>query len=156
MKADNDLIEADNTSTALAITMLPLGSSEEVNIGQRESTSTDHPLNLYYKYGTSQNIYSAEEIGIPRGRISNILTSYSCYSDLTNAAVKIYLSNTDRVSNADGWIPLDEYALVFDGHIDISSSKTVLDFELQNALTMKAEISPCSLSPRLPMPAAHI
>ncbi len=133
MKADNDLIEADNTSTALAITMLPLGSSEEVNIGQRESTSTDHPLNLYYKYGASQNIYSAEEIGIPRGRISNILTSYSCYSDLTNAAVKIYLSNTDRVSNADGWIPLDEYALVFDGHIDISSSKTVLDFELQNA-----------------------
>lgn len=133
MKADNDLIEADNTSTALAITMLPLGSSEEVNIGQRESTSTDHPLNLYYKYGASQNIYSAEEIGIPRGRISNILTSYSCYSDLTNAAVKIYLSNTDRVSNADRWIPLDEYALVFDGHIDISSSKTVLDFELQNA-----------------------
>lgn len=133
MKADNDLIEADNTSTALAITMLPLGSSEEVNIGQRESTSTDHPLNLYYKYGASQNIYSAEEIGIPRGRISNILTSYSCYSDLTNAAVKIYLSNTDRVSNADGWIPLDEYALVFDGHIDISRSKTVLDFELQNA-----------------------
>lgn len=133
VKADNDLIEADNTSTALAITMLPLGSSEEVNIGQRESTSTDHPLNLYYKYGASQNIYSAEEIGIPRGRISNILTSYSCYSDLTNAAVKIYLSNTDRVSNADGWIPLDEYALVFDGNIDISSSKTVLDFELQNA-----------------------
>lgn len=133
MKADNDLIEADNTSTALAITMLPLGSSEEVNIGQRESTSTDHPLNLYYKYGASQNIYSADEIGIPRGCISNILTSYSCYSDLTNAAVKIYLSNTDRVSNADGWIPLDEYALVFDGHIDISSSKTVLDFELQNA-----------------------
>lgn len=133
VKADNDLIEADNTSTALAITMLPLGSSEEVNIGQRESTSTDHPLNLYYKYGASQNIYSADEIGIPRGRISNILTSYSCYSDLTNAAVKIYLSNTDRVSNADGWIPLDEYTLVFDGHIDISSSKTVLDFELQNA-----------------------
>lgn len=133
VKADNDLNEADNTSTALAITMLPLGSSEEVNIGQRESTSTDHPLNLYYKYGASQNIYSAEEIGIPRGRISNILTSYSCYSDLTNAAVKIYLSNTDRVSNADGWIPLDEYALVFDGNIDISSSKTVLDFELQNA-----------------------
>ena len=133
VKADNDLIEADNTSTALAITMLPLGSSEEVNIGQRESTSTDHPLNLYYKYGASQNIYSAEEIGIPRGRISNILTSYSCNSDLTNPAVKIYLSNTDRVSNADGWIPLDEYALVFDGNIDISSSKTVLDFELQNA-----------------------
>lgn len=133
MKADNDLIEADNTSTALAITMLPLGSSEEVNIGQRESTSTDHPLNLYYKYGASQNIYSAEEIGIPRGRISNILTSYSCYSDLTNAAVKIYLSNTDRVSNADGWIPLDEYTLVFDGHIDISSSESTLDFELQNA-----------------------
>lgn len=133
VKADNDMIEADNTSPALAMTILPLGSSEEVNIGQRESTSTDHPLNLYYKYGASQNIYSAEEIGIPRGRISNILTSYSCYSDLTNAAVKIYLSNTDRVSNADGWIPLDEYALVFDGHIDISSSKTVLDFELQNA-----------------------
>ena len=115
------------------MTILPLGSSEEVNIGQRESTSSDHPLNLYYKYGASQNIYSADEIGIPRGRISNILTSYSCYFDLTNAAVKIYLSNTDRVSNADGWIPLDEYALVFDGHIDISSSKTVLDFELQNA-----------------------
>lgn len=133
MKADNDLIEADNTSTALAITMLPLGSSEEVNIGQRESTSTDHPLNLYYKYGASQNIYSADEIGIPRGRISNILTSYSCYFDLTNAAVKIYLSNTDRVSNADGWIPLDEYTLVFDGHIDISRSESTLDFELQNA-----------------------
>ena len=133
VKADNDMIEADNTTPALAITMLPLGSSEEVNIGQRESTSTDHPLNLYYKYGASQNIYSADEIGIPRGRISNILTSYSCYFDLTNASVKIYLSNTDRVSNADGWIPLDEYALVFDGHIDISSSKTVLDFELQNA-----------------------
>lgn len=133
VKADNDMIEADNTSPALAMTILPLGSSEEVNIGQRESTSSDHPLNLYYKYGASQNIYSADEIGIPRGRISNILTSYSCYFDLTNAAVKIYLSNTDRVSNADGWIPLDEYTLVFDGHIDISSSKTVLDFELQNA-----------------------
>lgn len=133
VKADNDMIEADNTSPALAMTILPLGSSEEVNIGQRESTSTDHPLNLYYKYGASQNIYSADEIGIPRGRISNILTSYSCYFDLTNAAVKIYLSNTDRVSNADGWIPLDEYTLVFDGHIDISRSESTLDFELQNA-----------------------
>lgn len=133
VKADNDMIEADNTSPALAMTILPLGSSEEVNIGQRESTSSDHPLNLYYKYGASQNIYSADEIGIPRGRISNILTSYSCYFDLTNAAVKIYLSNTDRVSNADGWIPLDEYTLVFDGHIDISSSESTLDFELQNA-----------------------
>lgn len=133
VKADNDMIEADNTSPALAMTILPLGSSEEVNIGQRESTSSDHPLNLYYKYGASQNIYSADEIGIPRGRISNILTSYSCYFDLTNAAVKIYLSNTDRVSNADGWIPLDEYTLVFDGHIDISRSESTLDFELQNA-----------------------
>lgn len=133
VKADNDMIEADNTSPALAITMLPLGSSEEVNIGTRESTSSNHPLNFYDKFGASQNIYSADEIGIPRGRISDIRISYSCYSDLTNAEVKIYLSNTDRMSNADGWIPLDEYTLVFNDHIDISRSETELNFELANA-----------------------
>lgn len=133
VKADNDMIEADNTSPALAITMLPLGSSEEVNIGTRESTSSSHPLNLYDKFGATQNIYSADEIGIPRGRISDIRTSYSCNYDLTNAAVRIYLSNTDRTSNADGWIPLDEYTLVFDGHIDISRAEKELNFELTNA-----------------------
>lgn len=133
VKADGDMVSADDRTSALALTILPVGSSEELNIGTKKSTSSAHPLNLYDKFGATQNIYSADEIGVARGRITDIRFEYSTYSEATNVGVKVYLANTDRTSNADGWISLDDYTLVFDGPVDILKSETSLNLELTNA-----------------------
>ncbi|MDE7376810.1 MAG: carboxypeptidase regulatory-like domain-containing protein, partial [Muribaculaceae bacterium] len=134
--AAGDEIAADDVTPALDITLLPVGSPEEVNIGVKTSTSYNIPLNLYYKYGASLNIYDATEVGVKRGRITGLkfsgnLPSYS--SAPKNVSVKVYLANTDRTLASEGWIPENEMTLVYNDTIDLVNGDNVLDLELNRA-----------------------
>lgn len=133
---EGDEIPADDMTAHLAVTVLPIGSPEEIQIGTKYSTSYYHPLNLYSKYGASLNIYAASEIGVKRGRITGTKFSVNVasYSNaVPNLGVKVYMANTDRELAADGWIPEDEMTLVFDGTIDVERGDNVYDIDFTRA-----------------------
>lgn len=134
VNAPGDEIKADNTTPALAITVLPLGSPEELPIGTKVSTSSYHPLNLYSKYGAALNIYAAEELSVKSGRITGIKFNLnSSYSSVSNIGIKIYMANTDRVKAADGWIPEEDMTLVYDGHFDVATGDNNPEFTFDRA-----------------------
>ena len=120
VNAPGDEIEADNTTAAMPVSIQPLGSPEELPIGSQESTGTYHPMNLGYKYSATLNIYSAEELSVKSGRITGIKLGYSSsYSTAKNINIRFFMANTDRVNNADGWIPQEEMTEVFNGYFDV-------------------------------------
>lgn len=136
VKAEGDEIAEDNQTELMALTLLPVGSPEEVALGVKKSTSYYHPLNLYNKYGASLNIYDASEVGVKRGRITSIklncnVPSYS--SDAPNVGVKVYLADTERTKAADGWIPEEEMTLVYDGTLDIVKGDNIYEIPFSRA-----------------------
>lgn len=131
-----DEVEADNTTPALALTVMPAGTPEEIKIGEKVSTSSYHPLNLYDKFGASLNIYAASEVGVRQGRITGVklegnISSYS--SGVTGVGIKLYMANTDRTKASDGLIPEEEMTLVYDGTFDLSPGDNYPEFVFDEA-----------------------
>lgn len=118
--AEGDEIAADDMTQALELTVLPVGSPEELHIGVKKSTSAYHAMNLYSRYGASLNIYAASELSVKRGRITGVKLECSSGSTAApNVGVKVYMANTDRQTAGEGWIPEEGMTLVYDGTIDI-------------------------------------
>ncbi len=129
-----DEIADDDTTAPAEITVMPKGTPEELVIGAKSGTSTNHPFNQYYKYSHVFNIYHASEIGISRGRITGLRYDYTTsYSVPKGVGLKIYLANTDRQTSADGWIAEDDMTLVYDGTSDYESGEGVLKLDFQHA-----------------------
>jgi len=130
-----DQIEADNCTPPMGITIMPPGTPEAVEIGVSAGTTREHPFNLYRKYGAVLEIYTADEIGLERGRIFEVRYPYSS-STYTAApeqvGLKLYLANTDKAT-ATEWIPLEEMTLVYDGKVDFESGDGVLSLPLAQA-----------------------
>lgn len=134
VSVDGDAVVADNTTAPLALSILPVGSPEEILIGQRVSNGYYHPMNLYSKYGASLNIYAAYELAVKRGRITGIKFDVtSSTSAAQNIGVKIYMANTDRTKAADGWIPEEEMTLVYDGTFDVAKGANTPEFTFDHA-----------------------
>ncbi|MBD5340627.1 MAG: T9SS type A sorting domain-containing protein [Bacteroides sp.] len=129
-----DEIASDNETAPLEITVMPIGTPEELRIGTQKSTSYYQPINLYSgKYSATLDIYGASEIGIKAGRITGLRYTYnSSYSSPKGVGIKVYLANTDRTKANDGWIPEEEMTLVYDGQVDMASGSNMtlaLDFD---------------------------
>ena len=135
VSAAGDEVEADDTTAPLELTVMPLGTPEELEIGSKTLTSYRAPMNLYSKFGATLNIYSASEIPIKKGRITGLKLDYKgSYSPLNNVELKVYMANTDREKAPDGWIPVEDMTLVYEGtHNLVSSANDVLDLALSQA-----------------------
>lgn len=135
VSAPGDEVDADDTTAPLELTVLPLGTPEELEIGSKTLTSYRAPMNLYSKFGATLNIYSASEIPIMKGRITGLKLDYKgSYSPLNNVELKVYMANTDREKAPDGWIPVEDMTLVYQGtHNLVSSANDVLDLTLNQA-----------------------
>lgn len=135
VSAPGDEVEADDTTAPLEITVLPMGTPEEVITGEKSGTGYYAPFDMYGKYGASLNIYTPSDLQIQKGRITGLRVDYSnSSSDLTGAEIKVYMANTDRASTTEGWLPLDELTLVFDGTVDFpKSNEGLLDIQLDRA-----------------------
>ncbi len=134
VRMQGDEIADDDTTAPAEITVMPKGTPEELVIGAKSGTSTNHPFNQYYKYSHVFNIYHASEIGISRGRITGLRYDYTTsYSVPKGVGLKIYLANTDRQTSADGWIAEDDMTLVYDGTSDYESGEGVLKLDFQHA-----------------------
>ena len=86
-----------------------------------DAVSSSYYLPSYYYYSLSQQIYTAEEMGVDACEISSVSFFNTGYG--TSRNLTIYMANTDKTtfgSNTD-WIPVTEANQVFNGNVTLSS-----------------------------------
>lgn len=83
----------------LAALMVPFASQAQtvVTIGNTASTSTQYtvPVNMWYNYSLTQQIYTADEIGVP-GTITAIAVDYAYNSSFSMSGVQLYMKNVSK------------------------------------------------------------
>ena len=89
-----------------------------VTIGDEASNYTHYtlPVNMYYNYSLTQQIYTAEEIGT-LGVITSIAFDYVNTLPFTTEGMKVYMKNVDKTtfdSDTD-MVDLSDATLVYDG-----------------------------------------
>lgn len=100
----------------LLITWMGAVSADEVTIGNEEGTSYQLPVNMYYNYSLTQQIYTAEEIGTP-GFINSISFNYAHTQSFSKTDVRVYLKEVEKSafdSNTD-MVPVSDADLYFEG-----------------------------------------
>ena len=96
-----------------------------VEIGNPESTTTQYtlPVNMYYNYSLTQQIYTADEIGMA-GTINSIAFEYTNSASFSMNAVQVYMMNVDKAnfeSNTD-MVALGDATLVWEGTFSASGA----------------------------------
>ena len=83
----------------LAALLVPWASWSQttVTIGSSTSTTTQYtlPVNMFYNYSLTQQIYTADEIGTP-GTITSIAFEYTNTSSFSMSGVKLYMKNVSK------------------------------------------------------------
>ena len=95
-----------------------VAKAEVVEIGNPEATTTQYtvPVNMYYNYSLTQQIYTACEIGTA-GTINSIAFDYTNSASFSMEGVQVYMKLTDKSvfeSNTD-MVALDDATLVWEG-----------------------------------------
>ena len=94
------------------------GTSSDVNvtIGSGTSTNTNVPVETFYNYSISQQIYLASEIG-RSGTIRSISFKYN--NTATTRTIQVYLKHTPKTSfsNTTDWVSLASSDLVYSGSV---------------------------------------
>jgi len=86
------------------------------------STSYLLPLNTFYNYSYSQQIYTAAELGTITGAINCISFQY-IYGTPQNKNIVVYMGNTNKSSFSGGdWIPVNEMFQVFNGTVNFTDA----------------------------------
>ena len=95
----------------------------EVTIGDGSGTDFYFPVNMFYNYSLTEQIYTAEEIGV-----AGTITSISYYYDFVNSFdlpdVKIYMMATSKSSFSyyGDIVPLTDATLVYSGNFAASNA----------------------------------
>jgi hypothetical protein len=109
------------------------GNCEGRIVGTGTSGSYQIPLNSYYSYSYTQQIFDESEIGDP-GIITNIAFNYIHASALARQNQTIYLGYTTKTtfSGTTDWVPLSELIPVYTAtSVTYNNSSTWFNFELQ-------------------------
>ncbi|MBP5400022.1 MAG: choice-of-anchor J domain-containing protein [Bacteroidales bacterium] len=77
----------------------PNGGGGDVTIGDGTNTYYYYPVNMYYNYSLTQQLYTADEIGTA-GPINSISFYYDYTSSFSLPAVELYMKNVSRTSFA--------------------------------------------------------
>lgn len=105
---------------------------EEFAIGNGTGTNYQFPVNNYYNYTYSQQIFTAEELGNTANSISGISFQYG-YSSPSTAKndVNIYLGHTSKSSFASGsdYEVFDSLQLVYSGALNCTQGWNRFDFD---------------------------
>ena len=90
----------------------------EIGVGDASVTTASYiPINALWKYGWSQQIYTAEEIGMA-GTINSItFWMYHTGSNPPSYSVNIYMAGVSEevFATTSSWVSLSESDLVFSG-----------------------------------------
>lgn len=115
-----DQVVDNNISKGIEVNVQSDGSNQIITIGDGTEEHNSMPINFYYKSAVSQIIYLNSEIGLYGGRIEKIIYPYNNINatGLTKP-IKIYLANTYLSTTTAGWIPQDQFTLVYEGNVTV-------------------------------------
>ena len=93
-------------------------AQETVVIGDPDATTTQYtvPINMFYHYSLTQQIYTADEIGMA-GSITSIAFEYTNTSSFSMENVQLYMKNVDKdnFETTTDMVDLTDAVLVWEG-----------------------------------------
>jgi len=120
-----DANAANNQTPNLSVVVQPSGTVA-VTVGDPNSTtsSNSYPANFYWKNSLTQCLYMANEINAG-GAITAVKYYATLLGDIpANTPLKVWMANTTATAfeGTGGWLPMDQFTLVFDGTVDLSAT----------------------------------
>lgn len=116
----------EDLTTSFATGCTGGGNSLDVTIGSGTGSNSGNrlPINMYYNYSYTQQIFTAEEIGSTT-TIDQIDVQYF-YGTSYNRNIDIYMGHTtkDYFSSSYDWIPSENMTLVYSGPVTFTNSGT--------------------------------
>ncbi|MBQ2574084.1 MAG: fibronectin type III domain-containing protein, partial [Bacteroidales bacterium] len=102
----------------LLLLMMAIGAVAQVTVTIGEGTTKGHvvPVNTYFNYSLTQQIYTADEIGMA-GPISSVAFYFDYTSSFSFEGIQLYMMHTTKssfASNTD-MVALDDAVLVYEG-----------------------------------------
>ena len=116
----------DDITDALMIGVRPPFTGKTVSVGlDAKLKAVTTPFAFAWQYAAAQNIYTTAEIGVSEDQdIVKVAWPYNAMEvtdeDAKDVPVRVYMANTDRNTNTDGWIAESDYTLVYDGTVNIA------------------------------------
>ena len=107
----------------LLLAWIGVARASEVTIGEGTATYYQLPVNMYYNYSLTQQIYTAEELG-GAGTITSISFDYAFTSTFSMEGVQVFLKEVDKSSfdsNTDV-VPISASDKVFEGTFSASGA----------------------------------
>jgi hypothetical protein len=92
----------------------------DLPVGNGTTSSYNIPLNTYYNYSYTQQLYLASEINYT-GDITSIGFQYIYSTGQTKSNQSIYLAETD-LTTLSTWVPADSLTLVYNGTVNYNNS----------------------------------
>ena len=115
----------ESAPVTVSITMNPnpcADCQDSVIVDGTVSTSYLLPLNTYYNYSFSEQIYTAAELGTINGAINCISFQY-IYGSAQTKDIVVYMGNTTKSSFSGGdWVPVNQMFQVFNGTVSFSDA----------------------------------
>ena len=102
--------------------------ADKVTIGDAESTTTNYtlPVNTYYNYSLTQQIFTADEIGMA-GTITSISFEYTHTAAFSMEGVRMYMMTVDKESfeNTTDMVQISASDLVWEGTFAASEASWI-------------------------------
>ena len=129
----------EDLTTTFATECIGGGTSQSVTIGSGTSSTYGNyfPVNMYYKYSYSQQIFTAEELEKPIS-INQIDVQYF-YNTPYTRDVDIYMGHTTKnaFNSSSDWIPSENLTLVYSGPINFNNTGTGYWFNIPLSTTFQ-------------------
>ena len=112
-------VEYPTISTTINVTV---EQTYEITIGEGSSTSSELPLNMYYNYSLTEQLYTAQEIGVGACYINSVAFKLVSGTASKTYALDVYMLNTDKTSitNQD-YVNVTAGDLVFSGGVNFTT-----------------------------------
>lgn len=123
---------ANNLTADFSVDVQIAGSLDMVKIGDNSTVDANAkiPFDFTFKTSTVQSIYLANEMKLKGGVINEIRYTNSFQSNTSSSDVKIWLANTTTSNLEDGWVPADEFTLVYEGPVSFPNGQNAISIVL--------------------------
>ena len=112
-------VEYPTISTTINVTV---EQSYDITIGEGSSTSSDLPLNLYYNYSLTEQLYTAQEIGVGACYLNSVAFKLVSGTASKTYALDVYMMNTDKTTiTIEDYVNVTSDDLVFSGNVNFTT-----------------------------------
>lgn len=132
---NNVMVNEDEADTEGVIDLgnINLTGVIEIIIGEGTTLpSMRIPFDFYWKNSFAQTIYYADEIELGGAALTSIAYTNSFQSNLSDKEIKVWIGETEATDLSNGWSPLDNLTLVYEGPMDFPSGENLIRIRLDN------------------------